>query len=337
MHSKKIIIAEASPTIKGVADSLLRQHGYDVVCTSDGLQAWEVIQAEHPDLALIGLNLSGISGLELCKQMSSDKSGIVIPSMLMVGAKDNLSKEQLIASGARGQLKKPFSPKDLLGAVEHLIGPGDLEKPPQSAGNKSTTRTSYNAEILSTTRSLESEPEQVHNLNWVDIEESGKIPAKSPQKVASIDIDNDDQGLIIEEDQFGLASGTFPQNTPRQAEPAQSDDEDYDWFIGEMKSEVEGVDRQAFGGSSSAASTPEPPGPGDSLQFVDLGDSGFTPAKPEDSKPASSSSKAAQKAGKEVSDAEIEKIAEKVAQKLASALLSGIDRKAIIDAIRSVL
>ncbi len=196
MQGKKILIAEASSTIKSVADSLLRQHGYDVVCTSDGLQAWEVIQAERPELALIGLNLSGVPGLELCKQMSGDQIARGIPSLLIIGAGDNLSKEELIKSGARGYLKKPFSPKDLLEAVTRLVGPGKESEAQQVNGGHNTTKTTYKAEVYSTTGNIKNDSDQIHNINWSDINETSDVP--QPRKVASVNASSDEHELLIE-------------------------------------------------------------------------------------------------------------------------------------------
>jgi CheY-like chemotaxis protein len=42
MAMKKILVLETSPTITSVADSLLRQKGYDVTCVDDGNQGYEI-------------------------------------------------------------------------------------------------------------------------------------------------------------------------------------------------------------------------------------------------------------------------------------------------------
>ena len=67
--------------------------------------------------------------MELCSQMSGDHLAGGIPVVLLIGAKDNFAEEELISSGARGRLKKPFSPRDLLEIISKLIGPSDGESP----------------------------------------------------------------------------------------------------------------------------------------------------------------------------------------------------------------
>ena len=337
MQGKKILIAEASSTIKSVADSLLRQHGYDVVCTSDGLQAWEVIQAERPELALIGLNLSGVPGLELCKQMSGDQIARGIPSLLIIGAGDNLSKEELIKSGARGYLKKPFSPKDLLEAVTRLVGPGKESEAQQVNGGHNTTKTTYKAEVYSTTGNIKNDSDQIHNINWSDINETSDVP--QPRKVASVNASSDEHELLIEDDQFGLISGSV-QSEPAEQQAAKGPaDEDYDWFIGEMKREADGGSDEKPDIEKSRPAVSSDPLPKEEISFDDLGGgSGLVLSEDFNSSDRERSNRQnAPNPPLTLADSDLERIADKVAQKLADSIISKISKQAIIEAIRSSL
>lgn len=344
---KKVVVADASPTIKSVADSLLRQHGYNVVCTSDGLQAWEVIRAERPDLVLAGLNLSGISGLELCRQMSGDQLAGGVPVVLLIGTKDDLAEEQLASSGARGRLKKPFSPRDLLGVISKLIGPGEGMTAEQPEGREGTPQTSYQADVISsTTRHLKKGSEQVYNLNWTDLQDKDiEIPDK-PEKVASIDTSEKEQDLLIEEDQFNLIQEPA-ENEISETVSKSDEDEDYNWFIGEMKKEIEGPGSKDKPKASGMPEEESPiqikPSSSDSLKYDDLGPSGSDQEVRHAGRPAAdqelkikNATEAAQPR-KGLTGAEIDKIAEIVASKLAAHIAAQIDRKTIFDAIKSVL
>ena len=344
---KKVIVADASPTIKSVADSFLRQHGYNVVCTSDGLQAWEVIQAERPDLVLAGLNLSGISGLELCRQMAGDQLAGGIPVVLMIGAKDDFDEEQLISSGARGRLKKPFSPRNLLEITLKLIGPGDGESPEKSVAREGTPRTSYQADVISsTTRHAKKEPEQVYNLDWTDLKELDTESSDKPEKVASFDTSEQGQELLIEKDQFNLtdeqAGGAIAESASNSEE-----DEDYNWFIGEMKREMEDPGSRdkpkASGPPETASSIHIKPSSPEVLKYDDLGPSGPDKAVQHGGKPAvdqalkPENAEEAERPRAKLTGAEIDKIAEIVASNLAAHIAAKIDKKTIFEAVKSVL
>jgi CheY-like chemotaxis protein len=354
---KKVVVAEASPTIKSVADSLLRQNGYDVVCTSDGVQAWDVIAGEKPDLVLIGQGLSGISGLDLCLRISNDNITGGIPVVIMIGAKDGVTEEQFIASGARGKLRKPFSPKDLLDVVERLTGQGNA-KPTKVTEPVSIQQAKFSTQV-SSSQQPDHEKES-YNLEWLDlkdVEQNGIIP-----KVASFDTSGDDVGLVISEDQYGLSSQQFePDPEPEYAPPPLKKDEDYEWFLGEIKKEMEGKaknNQKAEPDLSFSAATTKMPArkPDEPIKFDDL-------ASANEQNRTAPIPKAREKVGSEIPPAttylsprpenqkdttndtgvgkltedQIVTLADRIATRLASQIASRIDRNLIMEAIKAAI
>jgi CheY-like chemotaxis protein len=357
---KKVVVAESSPTIKSVADSLLRQSGFDVVCTSDGLQAWEVICAEKPDLVLAGLTLSGISGLELCRQITSDRATGGIPVVLMIGANDTLREEELLASGARARLKKPFSPKDLLDISGRLTGAAKSSDSDESQYGSKSVDTKFVTQV-SSTQHLHKKQE-TYNLDWLDLKNA--TPSKHISRVASFDLANEDQSLIIDDDQYGLASQLAEEDEKAQPASAvdESKDSDYDWFIGEMKREMENKNSDKL--TIETLPLPESSGPGaprvsPDIEFGDIRPAAgpaSQPARPRDAKfpqpspdrgrdisglgeqPAfPKSASGAPPIKPRFSDDEIVRIADQVASRLAAHLASQIDKSLIIDAIKAEL
>lgn len=346
---KKIIVAEGSPTIKSVADSLLRQNGYDVVCTSDGLQAWDVINADKPDLVLVGIGLSGISGIELCRQMSGDSITGGIPVVVMVGSKDNINEDDLISSGARGRLNKPFSPRDLLNLVTKLIGEGEQMGPAGTPKGNTSGITNYQARVLSTTRNIDGSKNEVYNLDWTDLNDSDSRKMASGSKEDFSSGPADDLEIKIGGDQYDLASLNSSEESQQQSEHAPvQNDEDYDWFIGEMKKEIENkplVSKRKDTAASKDKKTPEliAPDGNDNFQFEDFGPSNSKVSASDSAtfdanKPTrQSGSEKSVVTSLELSDNDILKIADKVTQNLTAAIIAGIDRQKIIEAIKSVI
>ncbi|MCP4582703.1 MAG: response regulator [candidate division Zixibacteria bacterium] len=253
---KKIMVVENSPTIISVADSLLRQRGYDVTCLSDGQKALELARAERPDLILTALGLDGLNGIDLSKQVSSDPIIGGIPIILLIGEKDAGYLEQADLSGARGRIKKPFSPKELLSVVEKYLSSGEtsmgIKIVDQSAKGAPKLKSKVSPQEIGTATNTtlaknKTKPvtkhETVFNLEWEDLNDSKADGAETPEES-----DLDDSGLVLEEDQYGLterAEKAGPSGKGNQ-------DEDYDWFIGEMKKDIEEKDEKP-------AETPKPP------------------------------------------------------------------------------
>jgi len=346
---KKIIVAEGSPTIKSVADSLLRQNGYDVVCTSDGLQAWDVINADKPDLVLVGIGLSGISGIELCRQMSGDSLTGGIPVVVMTGSKDNINEEDLKSSGARGRLNKPFSPRDLMNVVIKLIGEGEQMGPEGTPKGDTSGITNYQAKVLSTTRNIDGSNKEVYNLDWTDLNDSDSGKMAASPKEDFISGEAEDLEIKIGGDQYDLASlNSGVDNQQQPGKLSDPKDEDYDWFIGEMKKEVENkplVSKRKDTAASDDKKTPEliRPSGNDNFQFEDFGPSNSNVSDP-DSEAINANNPMRQSGSEksvvtrlELSDNDISKIADKVTQNLTAAIIAGIDRQKIIEAIKSVI
>ncbi|MCD6162664.1 MAG: response regulator [candidate division Zixibacteria bacterium] len=250
----KILIVENSPTIISVADSLLRQRGYDVTCLSDGLEAYKFAKAENPDLILAAMSISGIDGIELCKKITSDTLTGGIPVVFLIGDKDAPYLDKIDLSGARGKINKPFSPKELLTIVEKFAKISETKYSTQvvnqeSEGGPRLKPKAAPEEIRASTRTIVSDNqprdnkhETVLNLDWTDLDET--TDSSSDQTVETVK--KDETGLVLDDDQYGLTS------LADEALSKENNDEDYDWFINGMK---EG-DKES-GGKQKTVDTPK--------------------------------------------------------------------------------
>ena len=232
-------MVESSPTIRSVADSLLRQKGFDVSCFSDSRQAYEYAKSEKPDLIISGLELVGFRGDELCKRITTDPVTGGIPVVLLIGKDDHINQSQIDLCGARGIIKKPFSPKELLSVVDKFTYSEGLVKHPRPVDQSSEGVPKLKPkvspqEIDPSTKSISSQKispgkhETVFNLEWSDLNDSTDIKQISDDK-----LDDDESNLVLEEDQYGLI------NLADEVVSSKGE-EDYDWFVNEMKQELEG-------------------------------------------------------------------------------------------------
>lgn len=245
---KKILVVENSPTIISVADSLLRTKGYDVTCLTDGKKALEFAKNEKPDLILTAIGVDGMDGLQLCKAIAGDSITGGIPIVLLVGDKDDIYEDKFDTSGARGRLRKPFSPKELVAIVDKFTG--GVKKQPAKIVNQNDqtgprlTPDSQPTEMGSATANIARDPlktkkhETVFNLEWQDLKDD---PDFQPEREG---VGNaDESGLVLDDDQYGLTK-LDDEGVPMAP---SAEDEDYDWFIGEMKKEITGEDEKEKG------------------------------------------------------------------------------------------
>jgi DNA-binding response OmpR family regulator/MinD-like ATPase involved in chromosome partitioning or flagellar assembly len=127
----KILIIEDDQTAMRLIEYALKQRGYQVMTTYNGLEGIITAQKEEPDLIILDIMLPGIDGFEVCKRLHSGVQTAKIP-ILIISAKNQ--KEDIntgFRAGADDYLPKPASPTEIISRVERL-----LSKKPSSGQTK---------------------------------------------------------------------------------------------------------------------------------------------------------------------------------------------------------
>ncbi len=116
----RILLAEDELLIAIIIQDLLTSEGYSVHVCSDGLSAWENLQATQPpyDIILLDRGLPGLDGLELLRRIKSDTSFANTPVIIETAQGDHESIHEGLIHGAYYYLTKPFQAEVLLAVVK---------------------------------------------------------------------------------------------------------------------------------------------------------------------------------------------------------------------------
>jgi cyclic di-GMP phosphodiesterase len=82
-------------------------------------EASELARFWHPSLVVLDVGLPGMSGLEFCRELKR-KSVYGSPRVILLTGAETTA-EEVRAAGADSLLKKPFSPLDLLSAIDRVL------------------------------------------------------------------------------------------------------------------------------------------------------------------------------------------------------------------------
>src|SRR5271154_1947165 len=112
----RILIADDSIVSRHLLDATLRKWGYEVVVACDGVEAWDVLQADDaPKLAILDWVMPGLTGPEVCRRVREyAKEKDTYTYILLLTSKS--LKEDLIEgmeSGADDYITKPFDQHEL--------------------------------------------------------------------------------------------------------------------------------------------------------------------------------------------------------------------------------
>jgi AmiR/NasT family two-component response regulator len=113
--SRTALVAEDEAIIRLDIVETLREAGFDVVAEAgDGLAAVELAKAHKPDIIVMDIKMPNMDGIEAAEQIRELK----IPVVLLTAFSQRELVERASEAGAMAYVVKPFSPSDLLPAVE---------------------------------------------------------------------------------------------------------------------------------------------------------------------------------------------------------------------------
>ena len=112
---RRIVVAEDESLIRMDIVETLKDQGFDVVGEAgDGLKAIELAKALKPDLMVMDIKMPDMDGLSAAEQIAK----LRIPVVFLTAFNQQELVTRASEVGAMAFLVKPFSPEDLLPAIE---------------------------------------------------------------------------------------------------------------------------------------------------------------------------------------------------------------------------
>ena len=102
---------------------MLKAFGHIPLEAPDGLSGLESVRRELPDLVLCDLQLPGIDGYEIARQVKSDPSLSSIPLIAVTAYAMVGDRDTVLAAGFDGYITKPITPELFVGQVEAFLKP----------------------------------------------------------------------------------------------------------------------------------------------------------------------------------------------------------------------
>lgn len=134
MQKPRLMLIEDEEDIAALIKLQADISGYKVSCATDGLNGFDCVEREKPDLVLLDIMLPGQNGLDVCRRMKSHSDLKHIP-IIMISAKSEETDVVLgLELGADDYVTKPFSPRVLFSRIKAVMRRNlEEEKSPQVA------------------------------------------------------------------------------------------------------------------------------------------------------------------------------------------------------------
>lgn len=113
----KILIADDHSTIRLLLKKQLQTEGYDIAVATNGKEAIQIAEELRPALIICDWMMPEIDGIEVCRQLKSDKQLASIFFILLTAKGELTDRVEGLDAGADDFLSKPVEPSELLARV----------------------------------------------------------------------------------------------------------------------------------------------------------------------------------------------------------------------------
>ena len=121
LNNNKVLVVEDEIKIRNVVCMYLEKEGFNVLQTDNGVEALSMIEKEKPSLIILDIMLPGLSGLEVCKRIKTNKKTKDIYVIILSAKGQEWEKAEGYQVGADLYETKPFSPKNLINNIKELL------------------------------------------------------------------------------------------------------------------------------------------------------------------------------------------------------------------------
>lgn len=109
----RVLIVDDNPMNLKLVTYLVKSQGYEVATASDAQSALAELRAHRPDVILMDLQLPGIDGLELTRQIKADPATHSIAIIAVTAYAMKGDREKALAAGCDAYVTKPIDTRAL--------------------------------------------------------------------------------------------------------------------------------------------------------------------------------------------------------------------------------
>jgi class 3 adenylate cyclase len=113
LNDKRILIVDDTPENITILSGLLAS--FQKAVATDGEKALALVRGDNPpDLVLLDVEMPGLNGFEVCRQLKADPETQKIPIIFLTGNLDKKTTVEGFKLGASDFMTKPFDPDELM-------------------------------------------------------------------------------------------------------------------------------------------------------------------------------------------------------------------------------
>jgi two-component system, OmpR family, phosphate regulon response regulator PhoB len=118
---ERVLIVDDDPDIQKLVSYNLTQAGYQVTTAATGVEAFNAVQDQPPDLIILDIMLPDLDGLEVCRRLRREEKTRRIPIIMLTARTQEVDRVVGFELGADDYVMKPFSPRELVLRIKSIF------------------------------------------------------------------------------------------------------------------------------------------------------------------------------------------------------------------------
>ncbi len=116
-----ILLVEDNDDNRRLVSKILGHHGYQVIEAIDGKKALKLLSTINPDLILMDINLPGMDGYEVTRQIRTLANFGNLPIVALTAHAMVGDKEKSLAAGCNAYITKPINVREFPKTISTII------------------------------------------------------------------------------------------------------------------------------------------------------------------------------------------------------------------------
>jgi len=122
---RHVLIVDDEPELLSMVETFLADEEFECHIAHSAEEAWSSLGSTHVDCILLDINLPGQSGIDMLKTLREEHPDIAI--VMITACEDPSTAMDAVGAGAYGFLTKPFTKRELIITILHVLDGGGLE------------------------------------------------------------------------------------------------------------------------------------------------------------------------------------------------------------------
>jgi DNA-binding response OmpR family regulator len=122
--AKRVLVVDDEPNIVMSLRFLMEREGFEVEVASTGQAAVAALERTPADLVLLDVMMPELDGFEVCRRIRAAPAWHATKIVMLTAKGREVERDKGMALGADAYVTKPFSTRDLVVKVKHMLGAG---------------------------------------------------------------------------------------------------------------------------------------------------------------------------------------------------------------------